>query len=237
MSNLVFSEYWFETGTPTFLLRILKKESIYDVESFRLSGLSLSTFNPENPNIGSLLFKTGYLTIKDISVEDNLYTLGFPNREVKACLLDGLLSIYRGKENQDNLAFVADLKAAIKAGDVDGITRHLNAMISDIPYDYWRPDKESIFTIITSIIFKKVGMDVATEVHSAKGRCDILVKTARYIYVLELKLDGSAAEALEQIKQMGYLAPFAADSRKKLAVGLSFSSEKRAVVEYEVEEL
>jgi len=240
MNEPVFRNYWFETGTPTFLYRLLKKESVYDVESFRLNENSLSSFNTEHPNIGSLLFQTGYLTIKNISVtgpaSEQLYELGLPNREVKASLLDGLLSIYRGKEQYDNLGYIRDLQASFSEGDVDGIINHINATITSIPYDYWKANSEYLFTVITYLLFKKVGMDVYTEMHSAKGRCDVLVRTVRFIYVLELKLDGSAAEALEQIKEKGYLKPYLNDTRKKIAVGMSFSSKAREVADYVVEE-
>lgn len=90
----------------------------------------------------------------------------------------------------------------------------LNTLIGSIPYDHWNAGKESIFTIITFLTFKLTGVDVYTEVHSAKGRCDVVVMTDRYIYVLELKLDGTAEEALQQIKEKGYLQPYTADKRK-----------------------
>lgn len=85
---------------------------------------------------------------------------------------------------------------------------------------------------ITSLIFKKAGIDVHTEVHSSRGRCDVRVKTDKYFYVLELKLDGAAAEALQEIKDKGYLQPYGVDPRKKIAVGIAFTSEKRAVLEH-----
>jgi len=116
------------------------------------------------------------------------------------------------------------------------VIQYLNAMIADIPYNYWNAKTESIFTIITSVIFKKVGMDVLTEVHNAWGRCDIRVKTDRYIFIFELKLDRTASEAMQQIKDKAYLASFANDPRKKIAVGISFSSKQRQVTEYLVEE-
>ena len=236
MADPVFRNYWFATGTPTFLLRLLKKRSLYDVEGIRLGSLALSTLNVDNPNPGSLLFQTGYLTIKSISTDGDVYQLSYPNREVKASLLDGLLSTYREIPSEDSAALVADIKNALHTGDVEGLTVQLNSLIASIPYDHWNATTESIFTVLTLLTFKLVGIYVYTEVHSSRGRCDVLVKTDKYIYVMELKLDGTAGEALEQIKSKGYLQPHLADSRKKLAVGISFSSKTREVAEYLVEE-
>ena len=110
-------------------------------------------------------------------------------------------------------------------------------MIADTPYDLWKADTESIFHIITYLTFKLAGVDVYTEVHSARGRSDITIRTDLYIYVLELKLDGTAKDALQQIMEKGYLTPYQADPRKKIAIGISFSSKNRKVENYLVEEL
>ena len=236
MADPIFRSYWFATGTPTFLLKQLKKRSLYDVESFRLGSLALSTLNVENPNPGSLLFQTGYLTIKSIAPDGDVYELSYPNREVKASLLDGLLSTYREIPSEDSAALVTDIKTALNSGDIKGLTVQLNTLIASIPYDHWNAKTESIFTVLTVLTFKLVGIYVYTEVHSSRGRCDVLVKTDKYIYVMELKLDGTAGEALAQIKSKGYLQPHAADPRSKLAVGISFSSKTREVAEYLVEE-
>jgi len=236
MTEPVFRNYWFATGTPTFLIQQLKRRAVYHVDGIRLGSLALSTFDVDNPNPGPLLFQTGYLTIKDISADGEVYELGFPNREVKASLLDGLLSAYREIYPADSVAVVADMKTALRTGDIPGLVKQLNALLGTIPYDHWNAGTESIFTVVTFLAFKLAGVDVYTEVHSAKGRCDVLVKTDAYIYVMELKLDGTAAEALEQIQNRGYLQPYAADPRVKLAVGISFSSASREVAEYLMEE-
>ena len=236
MIEPVFRNYWYSTGTPTFLFKLLKKMALYDIEEIRIGSLALSDLNIESPKAGSLLFQTGYLTIKNISPNGQIFELGFPNREVKASFLDGLLSTYRGAPFEDSVALVDDIQAALRIGDLPALVRQLNTLIGSIPYDHWNAGRESIFTIVTFLTFKLAGIDVYTEVHSAKGRCDVLAMTDRYIYVLELKLDGTAEEALHQIKDKGYLQPHAADNRKKLAVGIAFSSEKREVSAYLVDE-
>ncbi|GAB3354282.1 ATP-binding protein [Arachidicoccus ginsenosidivorans] len=235
-----FDPYWYETGTPTFLIGLLKKEWKYDVETYQMGRQSLSNFDTKNPNMGALLFQTGYLTIKNISPNRKVYDLGFPNLEVKSSFLDGLLGAYRGMEGIESVAEMDVIKKALKEGDIPAMILGLNAIIATTPYDVWKPDTESIFHAQTSLIFRLLGVEVYSEVHSAQGRCDVLVKTAHYIYVLELKLDGNAGEALKQIKvdlnARGYLTPYAVDPRKKIAVGISFSSKTRQVEEYLVEE-
>ena len=236
MKDPVFRNYWFSTGTPTFLFKLLKKMALYDIESIEIGSLELSDFNVEKPSPGALLFQTGYLTLKSISPDGDVFELGFPNREVKASLLDGLLSTYRETYPVGSIANVAKIKTALRNGDIGGLISQLNSLVTTIPYDHWNAGTESIFTVVTFLAFKLAGIDVHTEVHNNKGRCDVLAMTDRYIYVIELKLDGTAEEALQQIKDKGYLQPYAADTRKKLAVGITFCSEKREVSQYQVAE-
>ena len=237
MADSKFRNYWFATGTPTFLMKALSRRKVYDVENIQMGELGLSTFEPGRADSSSLLFQTGYLTIKDISPSGQVFTLGFPNREVKNSFLDGLLSAYRQTYPAGSTPLLEAVQNGLSNGDIPGVVSHLNALISSIPYDYWNADTESIFTIITFLTFRFVVDGVYPEQHSSKGRCDLLVLTDKYIYAIELKLDGTAAEALSQIKQKGYLEPYLSDTRKKLAVAVSFSSKQRAVSEYLVEEL
>ncbi|WP_224070728.1 ATP-binding protein [Arachidicoccus terrestris] len=237
MKDPVFKNYWYTTGTPTFLIKLLKNRKIYDVENIRIGESALSMFEPEDPSISSVLFQTGYLTIKKIINNGNLYELGYPNKEVKISLLEGLLSGYREVRAGESTEIVSFIKSSLKNKDIPGLINQLNLLIASIPYDHWNADTESIFNIITFLAFKIAGMDVQTEIHSSKGRCDLRVMTDSLIYVIELKLDGAAEEALQQIMAKGYLEPYMTDTREKLAVGISFSSAKRKVAEYLIQEL
>jgi len=116
------------------------------------------------------------------------------------------------------------------------LVQHLNFLIATIPYDHWNAGTESIFTVLTYLTFTLTGADVFTKVHNSGGRWDLKVKTDKNIYKMELKLDGTAGEALAQIVSKGYLQLHLADPRKKLAVGISFSSKTREVAKYVVEE-
>jgi hypothetical protein len=147
MSDPVFRNYWYSTGTPTFLFKLLKKMALYDIESIEMGSLELSDLNVENPSPGALLFQTGYLTIKSISSDDDIYELGFPNREVKASFLDGLLSSYRETYPVGSIAHVAKMKTALRNGDVAEMVSQLNSLIGSIPYDHWNAGKESILRL------------------------------------------------------------------------------------------
>jgi hypothetical protein len=237
MKEEAFRNFWFATGSPSFLVNLLKKKREYNFENVRESDISLGSFQIENPVSGPLLFQTGYLTIKSYNSNSQLYTLDYPNREVKVSLLDNLLSAYREVFPGTSISVTADLRTALEQGDTQGIISQLNAVIGSIPYDHWRADSESIFHIIAHLTFKNIGVDVFTEVHGSKGRADIIVKTTRYIYALELKLDASATEALNQIFEKRYLQSYEADHRKKLAIGIEFSSAQRIIADYRVKEL
>ncbi len=237
MKEEAFRNFWFATGSPSFLVKLLKEKNEYDFENVRESDISLGSFQIENPVSTPLLFQTGYLTIKSYDPDTQLYTLDYPNREVKVSLLDNLLSAYREVFPGTSISVTADLRAALEFGDTNRIINELNAVIGSIPYEHWRADTESIFHIITHLTFKKIGVDVFTEVHSSKGRADVIIKTSRYIYALELKLDTSASMALDQILEKRYLQPYMDDERKKLAMGISFSSEQRNIADYLVKEV
>ena len=237
MKEEAFRNFWFATGSPSFLVNLLKKKMEFNFENVRESDISLGSFQIEDPVSGPLLFQTGYLTVKSYNPDSRLYTLDYPNREVKASLLDNLLSAYREVFPGTSISVTVDLRTALEHGDMPRIINELNAVIGSIPYEHWRADTESIFHIITYLTFKKIGVDVFTEVHSSTVRVDVIVKTKQYIYALELKLDASASEALDQIFEKGYLQPYAGDERKKLAIGIAFSSGQRNIADFRVKEL
>jgi len=137
----------------------------------------------------------------------------------------------------NSVAVTTDLGKALKNNDIPQMAKALDVILSTIPYDHWKAESESIFHIIVHLSFKRLGLDVRSEVHSSTGRCDVLVFTDKYIFVLELKLNGTAQTALDQIIEKGYLRSYQLDGRKKIAVGINFSAEKRAVQEFLVKEL
>lgn len=237
MKQEIFRNFWFQTGTPSFLVRHMKNQREFILENNWLSEEGLGNFDIEHLVSIPLLFQTGYLTIKEYDPKSRAYRLGYPNKEVELSLKDALLSAYRNiYPGGDSVYLTYSLSEALKTKDMEKLILTLNALISTIPYEHWRSESESIFHIIVHLSFTLLGLDVRSEVHSAKGRCDVLVFTDNYIYALELKLNSTPQKALEQIIGQGYLAPYLLDKRDKVAVGISFSSESRKVGGYEMAE-
>ena len=224
-----YGSYWFETGTPTYLVELLRK-SDYDLEQMSREETDSETldsiFTGDNPI--PVIYQSGYLTIKKYDKEFGLYTLGFPNREVEEGFLRFLMPYYaksdRTKSGFEIKRFVDD----VEKGDIDGFMERLQRFLADCPYEMAR-DVELHYQNVLFIVFRLAGLYTRVEYHTSRGRIDMVVQTADYVYVMEFKLDGSAEQALQQIKEKQYDLPFAADSRKVFRIGVNFSSETRNI--------
>ncbi len=236
MADFQFKNYWFETGTPTFLVKEMKKHRFYDVSGFQTAVAELSNFDFTRLNPITVLFQTGYLTIQNYDQELLIYTLDYPNREVRSSLEQLLMSEYMDYPPQGALPRVVNILQALRRKDVGTVVEIINAAFAEIPYEHWQKENEHFYHALIHLMFSLLGTYVRSEVHSAKGRCDALVETADHIYAFEFKLDKPASEAMQQIRDRGYLAPFDDSPKAKIAVGISFSSEAKAIVEWEIEE-
>lgn len=232
-----FDNFWFETGTPTFLVKALKKQRQYKFDRVKATLTELGSFDLESPVSEALLFQTGYLTIKAFYPKSGMCELGYPNKEVENSLKDALLSTYREVFPKYSSPITENISEALINKDIPGMILALNTLISTIPYDHWKAESESVFHIIFHLALTRLGVDVSSEAHSAHGRCDVVIQTAAYIYAIELKLNSTAQQALDQIIEKKYLHPFQSDVRKKCAIGINFSTEKRAVDDYLVKEI
>ncbi len=225
--------YWFSTGTPTFLAKMLKNAN-FDIPSLEdnvtIPAPSISDYRAGDVNPVPLLYQTGYLTIKDFNPKYNTYVLGFPNEEVKYGFLDELRRIYtpsaRLSTDFRSDLFVIDLEA----GNVDGFMTRLRAHFANIPNDLSNKTEENFQTIFY-LLLRSMGLFVQTEVKSAIGRADIVVWMKDIIYVFEFKLseNATAEEALKQIDDKGYLIPYSAGTRKVVKIGAEFSSAERTL--------
>lgn len=231
-----FDNFWFETGTPTFLVKALKNQKQYKFDNVKATLTELGSFDLSNPVSEALLFQTGYLTIKKYYPKSGTCELGYPNKEVEDSLKDALLSTYREVFPKYSSPITEDISEALIAKDIPKMILALNTLISTIPYDHWKAESESIFHIIFHLALTRLGIDIRSEAHSAHGRCDVIVQTPAYIYAIELKLNGSAKQALDQVLEKNYIRPFQSDPRKKIAIGINFSGEKRAVDDYLMKE-
>ena len=223
--------YWFATGTPTFLVQELRNSDIYlpDFLNSEADETELSDIDSYSRSLIPLLFQTGYLTIKGYDKEYDVYSLGLPNREVAHGFFKNLLPIFVDDGKGGELGAVRNFCRAVNTGRVEDFMKGLHSFLADIPYDLSKNKPEVYFENNIYIIFKLMGFTVETEYRTSSGRIDLLVKTKGFIYVIELKLNGTAEEALAQIDEKGYATPFANDSRKLYKIGVSFSKETRNI--------
>lgn len=225
-----FQNFWFETGTPTFLVELIKKQGEFELGNREYTSLlTLSQFDVDNLDHQTILFQTGYLTIEAVNFMEGWCRLRFPNREVKNSMEQFLLSAYRYTHPGDSLPLVLALRNALNNNNITEVVSVINASFATIPYDLWRGATELHYHALVHLTFSLLGTYIQSEVHSAKGRCDALVQTPNYIYALEFKLDESPETAIQQIEDRGYLTPYQQHNQQKIAIGINFSSEKKGV--------
>ncbi|MEA5139610.1 ATP-binding protein [Arcicella rigui] len=232
-----FNNFWFDTGTPTFLIKLTKQIHLYDFENKETSLSHLNSYDLERLELIPLMFQTGYLTFKSYDEEGDIYTLGFPNKEVKKSYLEVLLDAVREYPSDQGIVLVNELRKTLLVGNINKLESILNSLFKSLPYELWQKENEHFYHAIIHLAFTLLGVYVQSEVQTSDGRMDALVRMKEYIYCFEFKLDGSADEALKQIKDKGYLQPFAQENKKKIAVGINFSTEKKKVEALKWEEI
>jgi hypothetical protein len=231
--------YWFATGTPAFLLGELRRTK-FDIVQFNgditVTEAKINDYQPGDTNPVPLLYQSGYLTIAGYDAKKRRYRLGFPNEEVKYGFLNNILPHYiRVDEDRTNF-HIGNFSDALEAGDADSFLTQLRAFFALIPYDLHPVKDESYFETVFFIVFVLLGQFVQSEVRSAAGRADAVVKTKDAIYVFEFKVDtaGTVEDALKQIDDRGYLIPYTADGRRLVKAGVVFDTAKRTLGEWRV---
>jgi len=238
--------YWFATGTPTFLVNYLK-DAHYNIPDLdgkvELDESMLNEYRADAKDPIPILFQSGYLTIKEYIEEVNMYRLGFPNDEVRYSFLENLVPAYSSLRPDETGVSIWKFVEDIRAGNVDDFMERMQAIIAGVPYDNLPKDKlklrEQNHQTAVYLIFKLMGQFVQTEIHCAKGRADCIVHTKDSIYIFEFKLmsAGTAEDAIVQIKENGYAAQFKTSSKKIILIGSSFNEEERTIGEWKTEEL
>ena len=221
--------YWFQTGTPSFLVRYLQAGR-YNLDSISKDGVSVETLTGANyvsPAPITLMYQTGYLTIKDYDDRFGTYTLDYPNEEVKTGFLNSLSQLYTPALARGDFS-VAKFVTDIERGDVESFVNRFTAFLADNSYEL-QGDLELYFQNTMSVMLKMMGLYVKTEYQTSNGRIDILFDTDRFVYVIELKRDASPEAALAQIEERGYDRPFLASGKKIIKLGINFSSRTRTV--------
>ena len=232
-----YGSYWFETGTPTYLVELLKlhKYDLYRMAHEKTTSNVLDSIDAASTNPIPVIYQSGYLTIKGYIPEPRIFELGFPNREVEEGFMNFLLPYYTPVQESESGFAIWDFISDVKSGDIDGFMERLQSFLADCPYEIAK-DIELHYQNVLFIVFRLAGLYTKVEYHTSRGRIDLVLQTDSYVYVMEFKLDGSAEQALQQIEDKQYALPFAKDSRKVYSIGVNFSSETRNIDKWIVKE-
>ncbi len=236
LDNRAFRDYWFETGTPSFLVHLLKQTG-YDLNQLQeddLTGDVLNSIDSMSENPIPVIYQSGYLTIKGYDERFQTYRLGFPNKEVEQGFIKYLVPFYTPVTENKTAFYIQHFIKDVERGNPEAFMERLTAMFANTSYEI-AGQMELYFQNAMYLVFMMMGFYTEVERRTSRGRMDVVVQTADYIYILELKLDGSAEDALRQIEEKNYAAPFAADPRKLYKIGVNFSSQTRGIEKYLIE--
>ena len=239
--SMSFNNYWFNSGTPAFLTKMIREKNI-DIEKFETSfevksGL-FDSYDLDNIDINLLLFQAGYLTIKEKIINpDNLseaYKLSYPNKEVKDSFYDFLAGEFTGIDKTNFFEIIKTLQEAFENNNIERFILHLKALYSDVPGEIFIKENEYYYHTIIYLILKLLKADIIkVEKQTNHGRVDAVIFTKKYIFVMEFKMS-SAGIALKQIKEKKYYEPYLSDEREVYCVGIAFDKKVRNIKEYDV---
>ena len=235
MKNADFENYWFATGTPGFLLNQIRKfhTNITQIDGSMADASEFDAPTDSMHSILPLFYQSGYLTIREYDSRSRRYTLVYPNEEVKTGLTEYFIPYYVWSDINSTNNACWDISEALMDGDIDRALTAAQGYFSSIPYQEGTlmdaPSSEGHFTAMLYVMFSFLNKFVYSQVRVAKGRMDILVKTDSTVYVMELKLDGSVEEALQQIDDRKYAIPWQSDGRHVIKVGINFSTKERSI--------
>ena len=232
---LELRNFWFASGTPTYLVRLLahSNENINELVGKYYDASQFIDYKADIEQPLPMIYQSGYLTIKDCNIEDNTYLLDFPNEEVRNGFIDTVASRYFANTPQTT-SWVMDVTDSLRKGDTAKFEKLMTSLLASISYRFQRKQDpmecERYFQYTFYLIVKMLAFySTVAEKETSEGRIDCVVECPNYVYIIEFKLNGSAEAALKQIEDKGYANPYAADSRKLIAIGINFSSEKGTI--------
>ena len=234
--KMKFGSYWFESGTPTYLVELLKKSN-YNLQRITHEETDadvLNSIDSTSRNPIPVIYQSGYLTIKGFDNRFGIYRLGFPNREVEEGFIKYLLPFYTNIDVIESPFQIRQFVDEVEHGDCNAFFRRLQSFFADTPYELIR-DLELHYQNVLFIVFKLIGFYVKAEYHTSQGRIDLVLQTDHYVYIMEFKLEGTAEEALRQINDKHYAQAFASDKRTIFKIGVNFSNETRNIEKWIVE--
>ena len=236
LSEQHYGSYWFSTGTPTYLVELMKEVDLnpkelsgYEADASELDSIQIKVDNPI-----AILYQSGYLTIKEYNPEFNVYVLDYPNEEVKEGFIKFLMPYYTYSKASTHSTVISKFVMSLRKGDAERFMQLMQSLMADIPYELVR-DLENHYQNVMYIITKLMGLYIQAEYRTSRGRIDLLIGTDKYVYIIELKLDGSAEEALAQINAKDYALPFTIGEREVVKIGANVTSETRNLDKWIIE--
>jgi hypothetical protein len=225
-----FQPYWYDTGTPTFLIKLISEQKIHilDMNHLRVGLADFQRYDIENLQAEPILYQSGYLTIADFDEEEQLYILDYPNEEVRSCFARSLLNFYMANSGANVGSLNIKLQRALYKDDIDGAMNTFQQFLAAIPYDIVK-ESENYYETAIFLIFKMLGYNCRAEVRIAAGRIDTLVEMPDSVYCFEFKLHDTADDALAQIDTKEYLLPWQGSGKKLYKIGVCFDSDKRNI--------
>ncbi len=242
-SKFKFSNYWFSTGTPTFLIQLIKKQKYFipKLEDLRISSALVDSFDIEDIKLEPILFQAGYLTLKGVEQTGAItqYLLGFPNLETRYSFNDVVLD-YLTDQRSEKANFQTAVYAALKDGDIESFQKTLVALFASIPYTHYVKNTissyEGYFASVIYAYLASLGLDIIAEDVTNKGRIDLTIRLDSNIYILEFKVDGKGS-ALEQIRARGYQEKYLHEEKKVYLIGIDFDAEEKNISEFAWEQV
>jgi len=231
-----FSPYWYETGSPSFLIKLIQKQkiNILNLNNLRIGYENFYKFDIESMDAVTVLYQSGYLTISDYDQKREKFVLDYPNLEVRSSFSKSLIGQYLMVSKESANTLFNKLPDSLLDGDIGGAIDALRQLLASVPYDIIK-ETENYYQTAVHLIFTIFGLKCRSEVRIADGRIDTLVETSNFVYCFEFKLDKSADEALAQINTKDYLLPWTGSGKKLFKVGVDFDSEKRNIGEWKYE--
>jgi Predicted AAA-ATPase/PD-(D/E)XK nuclease superfamily len=224
-----YRNYWFSTGTPTFIVDLSKANKFYDLQNIQANSLLLSSFDIDNLEAIPVLFQTGYLTLQSYDSLFDMYNLDYPNHEVKSAFLQYLAKSYMSTTIQEAQTMPQELIKALKNQQSDKLEKAINNAFAHIPYPLWQKENEHFYHAIIHLLFSLLGVYIQSEVHTKDGRADAIILYEDHVYCLEFKLNKTAEAAIQQVKDKGYLDAYRNKASQFHIIGINFDSEKRKV--------
>ena len=235
MQDRRLESYWFASGTPTYLIEMLRKFDVLPTDISHTEAPAYA-FDAPTENLSSitpLLYQSGYVTIKDYDRTSRLYTLDIPNGEIRVGLMESLLPNYVARRWEAGMTVIGKMYRALYYNNLDEMFRLLQAYLLTVPYCD-NANSEGHYQQMLYIIFSLFGRFVEVEVHTPRGRVDVVMRSSNTIYLFELKLNKDAAAAIGQINLKDYASKFALSNLPVVKVGINFDSERRTISDWEI---